>query len=386
MSERVLMQGNEACALGAIRAGCRFYAGYPITPSSEIAEVMARELPKVGGVFMQMEDEIASAAAIIGASLAGVKSMTATSGPGFSLMQESIGYAIMTETPCVFVNVMRGGPSTGLPTQPAQGDIMQARWGTHGDHEIIALYPWSVGETYRLIITAFNYAEKYRTPVIFLMDEVLGHMRETFEMPDDKEIVIIPRLHESELEEEEIYTPFVEKDFGEPTPVPLVEMGRARFHVSGLVHDESGFPQSSFEVSDRLVRRLSNKIRIHADEIAMYDEYMAEDAEILVVAYGSVARSAIRAIRIARQSKVKVGLFRPITIWPVPSARLKELLGRVEAVLFAEMNLGQYAKEVLSLTKKNLKVKLVTKVGGVLITPEEILDGINELHMELKEL
>lgn len=386
MGERVLMQGNEACALGAIRAGCRFYAGYPITPSSEIAEVMARELPKVGGVFIQMEDEIASAAAIIGASLAGVKSMTATSGPGFSLMQESIGYAIMTETPCVFVNVMRGGPSTGLPTQPAQGDIMQARWGTHGDHEIIALYPWSVGETYRLIITAFNYAEKYRTPVIFLMDEVLGHMRETFELPDDKEIVIIPRLRETELEEEEIYTPFAEKDFAEPTPLPLVEMGKARFHVSGLVHDEAGFPQSSFEVSDKLVRRLSNKIKIHADEIAMYEEYMTDDAEILVVAYGSVARSAIRAVKIARQSKIKVGMFRPISIWPVPATRLKELLSKAEAVLFAEMNLGQYAKEVLSLTKKNLRVRLVTKVGGELITPEEVLNGINELHLELKEL
>ncbi|MCS7175189.1 2-oxoacid:acceptor oxidoreductase subunit alpha [Pseudothermotoga sp.] len=386
MGERVLMQGNEACALGAIRAGCRFYAGYPITPSSEIAEVMARELPKVGGVFIQMEDEIASAAAIIGASLAGVKSMTATSGPGFSLMQESIGYAIMTETPCVFVNVMRGGPSTGLPTQPAQGDIMQARWGTHGDHEIIALYPWSVGETYKLIITAFNYAEKYRTPVIFLMDEVLGHMRETFELPDDKEIVIIPRLRETELEEEEIYTPFAEKDFAEPTPLPLVEMGKARFHVSGLVHDEAGFPQSSFEVSDKLVRRLSNKIKIHADEIAMYEEYMTDDAEILVVAYGSVARSAIRAVKIARQSKIKVGMFRPISIWPVPATRLKELLSKAEAVLFAEMNLGQYAKEVLSLTKKNLRVRLVTKVGGELITPEEVLNGINELHLELKEL
>ncbi|MEN3007487.1 2-oxoacid:acceptor oxidoreductase subunit alpha [Pseudothermotoga sp.] len=386
MGERILMQGNEACALGAIRAGCRFYAGYPITPSSEIAEVMARELPKVGGVFIQMEDEIASAAAIIGASLAGVKSMTATSGPGFSLMQESIGYAIMTETPCVFVNVMRGGPSTGLPTQPAQGDIMQARWGTHGDHEIIALYPWSVGETYRLIITAFNYAEKYRTPVIFLMDEVLGHMRETFELPDDKEIVIIPRLRETELEEEEIYTPFAEKDFAEPTPLPLVEMGKARFHVSGLVHDEAGFPQSSFEVSDKLVRRLSNKIKIHADEIAMYEEYMTDDAEILVVAYGSVARSAIRAVKIARQSKIKVGMFRPISIWPVPATRLKELLNKAEAVLFAEMNLGQYAKEVLSLTKKNLRVRLVTKVGGELITPEEVLNGINELHLELKEL
>lgn len=385
MGERVLMQGNEACALGAIRGGCRFYAGYPITPSSEIAETMARELPKVGGVFIQMEDEIASAAAIIGASLAGTKSMTATSGPGFSLMQEAIGYAVMTETPCVFVNVMRGGPSTGLPTQPAQGDIMQARWGTHGDHEIIALYPWSVGETYSLIIKAFNYAEYYRTPVIFLMDEVLGHMRETFELPDDKEIKIVPRLTDNELSEEEIYTPFSEQDFAEPTPTPLVEMGKARFHVSGLVHDESGFPQAGFEVSDKLVRRLSNKIRVHADQIAMYDEYMTEDAEILVLAYGSVARSAIRAVKIARQDKVKVGLFRPITIWPVAATRLKKLLVQVEGVVFAEMNLGQYAKEVLSLTKKNLRVKFVTKVGGRLITPEEILEGINSLQTEMIE-
>lgn len=385
MGERVLMQGNEACALGAIKGGCRFYAGYPITPSSEIAETMARELPKIGGVFIQMEDEISSAAAIIGASLAGVKSMTATSGPGFSLMQEALGYAVMTETPCVFVNVMRGGPSTGLPTQPAQGDIMQARWGTHGDHEIIALCPWSVGETYKLIIKAFNYAEKYRTPVIFLMDEVLGHMRETFDMPDERDIRVIPRLTESELEEEEVYTPFSEQDTAEPTPTPLIEMGKARFHVSGLVHDESGFPQASFEVSDKLIRRLSNKIRIHADEIAMYEEFMTDDAEILVVAYGSVARSAIRAIKIARQDKIKVGLFRPITIWPVAANRLKRLLSRVEGVLFAEMNLGQYAKEILALSKRNLKVKFVTKVGGRLISPEEILDGISSLQVEIAE-
>ncbi len=385
MSERVLMQGNEACAMGAIKAGCRFYAGYPITPSSEIAEVMAEELPKVGGIFIQMEDEIASAAAIIGASLAGVKSMTATSGPGFSLMQEALGYAVMTEAPCVFVNVMRGGPSTGLPTQPAQGDIMQARWGTHGDHEIIAIYPWSVGETYRLIIEAFNFAEKYRTPVIFLMDEVLGHMRETFEMPDEKELKIIPRLTEENLSEEEIYVPFLEQDFSEPTPTPLVQMGRARFHVSGLVHDESGFPQASFEVSDKLVRRLSNKIRIHADEIAMYDEYMTEDAEILVIAYGSTARSAVKAVKIARQDKMKVGFFRPISIWPVPSTRLKKLLNQVEGVVIAEMNLGQYAKEVLALTKKNLKVRLVTKVGGELITPKEVLEAITSLQIELSE-
>ncbi|KUK22588.1 MAG: Pyruvate flavodoxin/ferredoxin oxidoreductase domain protein, partial [Thermotoga sp. 47_83] len=234
MPEMMFLQGNEACALGAIKAGCRFFAGYPITPSTEIAEVMARELPKVGGVFVQMEDEIASAAAVVGASLAGVKSMTATSGPGFSLMQEVIGYAIMTETPCVFVNVMRLGPSTGLPTKPAQGDIMQTRWGTHGDHAIIALYPSSVAEVYRYIITAFNLAEEYRTPVVFLMDATLGHMRESFYPPKDEELFIIERLKDTSFGEEDLFVPFSESEYAEPTPFPMAEMGKTRFHVSGL--------------------------------------------------------------------------------------------------------------------------------------------------------
>lgn len=229
MPEMMFLQGNEACALGAIKAGCRFFAGYPITPSTEIAEVMARELPKVGGVFVQMEDEIASAAAVVGASLAGVKSMTATSGPGFSLMQEVIGYAIMTETPCVFVNVMRLGPSTGLPTKPAQGDIMQTRWGTHGDHAIIALYPSSVAEVYRYIITAFNLAEEYRTPVVFLMDAMLGHMRESFYPPKDEELFIIERLKDTSFGEEDLFVSFSESEYAEPTPFPMAEMGKRGF-------------------------------------------------------------------------------------------------------------------------------------------------------------
>lgn len=385
MATKAFLQGDEACALGAIRAGCRFYAGYPITPASEIAEVMSRELPKAGGVFIQMEDEIASAAAVVGSSLSGVKSMTATSGPGFSLMQEVLGYAVMTETPCVFVDVMRGGPSTGLPTKPSQGDIMQARWGTHGDHEIIALYPSSVGEVYRLIIKAFNYAEKYRTPVIFLMDEILGHMRESFILPEDSEIKILPRMKEDEIEEEEIYAPFSESNYAEPTPTPLVQMGKARFHVSGLIHDESGFPLADFRTSEKLIRRLSNKIRIHADEISKYEEFMTEDAETLVIAYGTVARSAMKAVKIARQDKMKVGLFRPITIWPVATTRLRRLLSRIKSVVITEMNLGQYAREIVSLCRKDVKVKLVSKVGGELITPEEILDAITSIQMELIE-
>lgn len=382
MGKLVFWQGNEAAAYGALKAGCRFYAGYPITPSSEIAETMARELPKVNGVFIQMEDEIGSAAAIIGASLAGVKSMTATSGPGFSLMQEALGYAVMTETPCVFVNVMRGGPSTGLPTKPAQGDIMQARWGTHGDHAIIALYPSTVEEVYRYMIEAFNLAEIYRTPVVFLIDETLGHMREAFELPDLKNVEIVNRISEKELEEEEIFVPYVESEYAEPKPTALVEMGKTRFHVSGLVHDESGFPNAAYETAEKLIKRLSNKIKLHIDEISIYDEYLTEDAEVLVIAYGIVARSAKEAVKIARNDKMRVGLFKPITIWPLPVHELRKRLSKVEAVVIPEMNLGQYGREILRLVKPGTKVKFINKVGGELITPEEILDGINEILTE----
>ncbi|MBT1248448.1 MULTISPECIES: 2-oxoacid:acceptor oxidoreductase subunit alpha [unclassified Thermosipho (in: thermotogales)] len=382
MGKLVFWQGNEAVAYGALKAGCRFYAGYPITPSSEIAETMARELPKHNGVFIQMEDEIASAAAMIGASLAGVKSMTATSGPGFSLMQEALGYAVMTETPCVFVNVMRGGPSTGLPTKPAQGDIMQARWGTHGDHAIIAMYPSTVQEAYRYIIEAFNLAEIYRTPVVFLMDETLGHMRETFELPNGKDIEIVDRISEKELEDEEIFVPYAESEYAEPKPNALIEMGKTRFHVSGLVHDESGFPNAAYETAEKLIKRLSNKIRLHIDEISIYDEYMTEDAEVLVIAYGVVARSALEAVKIARNDKMKVGLFKPITIWPLQVHELRKRLSKVEAVVIPEMNLGQYGREILKLVKPGTKVKFINKVGGELITPEEILAGINDILTE----
>lgn len=384
MPEMMFLQGNEACALGAIKAGCRFFAGYPITPSTEIAEVMARELPKVGGVFVQMEDEIASAAAVVGASLAGVKSMTATSGPGFSLIQEVIGYAIMTETPCVFANVMRLGPSTGLPTKPAQGDIMQTRWGTHGDHAIIALYPSSVAEVYRYIITAFNLAEEYRTPVVFLMDAMLGHMRESFYPPKDEELFIIERLKDTSFGEEDLFVPFSESEYAEPTPFPMAEMEKTKFHVSGLVHDESGFPLSSPDAAEKLIRRLTNKIRLHADEIAFYEEYETEDAEILVVAYGIVARSAMKAVKIARRDRIKVGLFKPITIWPAPVSRFRKLAEKVNTIVIAEMNLGQYAKELISSIDRRSKViRTINKVNGELIKPEEILDVITETQIEI---
>ncbi|HNR63585.1 MAG TPA: 2-oxoacid:acceptor oxidoreductase subunit alpha [Thermotogota bacterium] len=379
--EYVLVSGDEACACGAISAGCRFFAGYPITPATEIAETFAEELPKVGGTFIQMEDELASACAIVGASLAGAKSMTATSGPGFSLMQEAIGYAAMTETPCVFVNVMRGGPSTGMPTKVSQGDIMQARWGTHGDHPVIALYPNSVKETYTLIVRAFFLAERFRVPVIFLMDESLGHLRESIEVPPIPQEWVLQRMADN-LDEEEIYHPYEEVS-GFITPLRM--MGKSRFHVSGLVHDETGFPLGTSDVADKLAKRLDKKIQFHLDEIMNYEEYMVEDAEILLIAYGSTSRSARQAVRMARMDGIKVGLFRPITIWPFPNARLKKLISRVDAALVAELNMGQIYKEVSQLNKKGKLLNLINRVDGELISPDQIIQAINELRIQLDE-
>ncbi len=379
--EYVLVSGDEACAYGAISAGCRFFAGYPITPATEIAETFAEELPKVGGTFIQMEDELASACAIVGASLAGAKSMTATSGPGFSLMQEAIGYAAMTETPCVFVNVMRGGPSTGMPTKVSQGDIMQARWGTHGDHPVIALYPNSVKETYTLIVRAFFLAERFRVPVIFLMDESLGHLRESIEVPPIPQEWVLQRMADN-LDEEEIYHPYEEVS-GFITPLRM--MGKSRFHVSGLVHDETGFPLGTSDVADKLAKRLDKKIQFHLDEIINYEEYMVEDAEILLIAYGSTSRSARQAVRMARMDGIKVGLFRPITIWPFPNARLKKLISRVDAALVAELNMGQIYKEVSQLNKKGKLLNLINRVDGELISPDQIIQAINELRIQLDE-
>jgi len=379
--EYVLLQGDAAAAYGALKAGCRFFGGYPITPATEIAEKMAEELPKLGGRFIQMEDEIAGACSIIGASLAGVKTMTATSGPGFSLMQEAIGYAAMTETPCVFVNVMRGGPSTGMPTRISQGDIMQARWGTHGDHQIIALYPNSVKETYTLMVKAFYLAERFRTPVIFLMDETLGHMRESFEIPKIPNEFIINRLSD-DIEDEEIYHPF--ENVNDNT-TPLRVMGKSKFHVSGLVHDESGFPMGTSDAADKLIRQLDKKIRLHLDEIIKYEEYMTDDAEILIVAYGSTSRAVKRAVKLARQDGMKIGMFRPITIWPFPNAKLSKLINKVDAVLVAELNMGQIFREVSRLNKKGKLIKLLSKIDGELISPDQILETISDLRVELDE-
>jgi 2-oxoglutarate ferredoxin oxidoreductase subunit alpha len=370
-----LMQGNEACVEGAIAAGMKFYAGYPITPSTEIAELSAEKLPLIGGKFIQMEDEIGGMAAIIGASLTGAKSMTATSGPGFSLKQENIGYASIAEVPCVIVNVQRGGPSTGMPTSPAQGEIMQARWGTHGDHPVIALTPSSVKETFDLTVKAFNLAEKYRTPVILLMDEVIAHMREKVQLPDLSEIEIINRKRPSCNSEE--YLPYeAEEDL-----VPLMaDFGTGyRYHVTGLVHDETGFPSNSTEVADQLIRRLVNKVELHKDEIISWEEENTEDADVIILSYGCVARAAKSAMKALRSKGIKAGIFRPITIWPFPEKRLRELAEKVKAIVVAEMNLGQMVLEVERICNNIAKVERVNKVNGEIIYPEEIITKIEEV-------
>ncbi|MGI6585368.1 MAG: 2-oxoacid:acceptor oxidoreductase subunit alpha [Gracilibacteraceae bacterium] len=376
MKSRVrLMQGNEACVEGAIAAGMRFYAGYPITPSTEIAELSAEKLPLVGGRFMQMEDEIGGMAAIIGASLAGAKSMTATSGPGFSLKQENIGYATIAEVPCVIVNVQRGGPSTGMPTSPAQGEIMQARWGTHGDHPVIALTPSSVRETFDLTIKAFNMAEKYRTPVILLMDEVIGHMREKVQLPDPSELEIVERKRPDCSSEE--YLPY-KADY-DLVP-PMADFGTGyRYHVTGLVHDETGFPSNNAEVADKLIRRLSNKIEMHRDEIESWEEENTEDAEIIILSYGCVARASKSAMNILRSKGIKVGTFRPISIWPFPERRLRELSLRVKTIVVPEMNLGQLVLEVERICGCNTIIEKLNKVSCEIIYPEEIVRKIEEV-------
>lgn len=370
-----LMQGNEACVEGAIVAGMKFYAGYPITPSTEIAEICSERLPLVGGKFIQMEDEIAGMAAVIGASLTGQKSMTATSGPGFSLKQENIGYASYAEIPCVIVNVQRGGPSTGQPTAPSQGDVMQARWGTHGDHPIIAICPSSVRETYDLTIRAFNLSEKYRIPVILLMDEVVGHMREKVELPDAADIEIINRKRPS-CESDE-YLPYgAEADL-----VPLMaDFGTGyKYHVTGLAHDETGFPSNSYEVADKLIRRLMNKIEIHKDDIITWEEENIDDADVLIIAFGGVARSAKAALKQLREKGVKVGLFRPITIWPFPEKRLRELADKVKIMIVVEMNLGQLILEVQRICNNIVEIDRVNKVNGEIIYPEEIINKVLEV-------
>ena len=314
----MLLQGNEAMVEGALAAGCRFFAGYPITPATEISEAMSWRLPALGGTFIQMEDEIASMGAVIGASLAGVKAMTATSGPGFSLMQENLGFACMAEVPCVIVNVMRGGPSTGLPTHVAQGDVQQARWGTHGDHPIIVLAVATTRDCFAVTVQAFNLSEKYRTPVIILSDEVVAHTREKILLPPPREIEVVDRVRPTVPPE--WYIPYEDTPRGVPAMAP---MGSGyRYHVTGLVHDVRGFPTERPDEIEPFLNRLFRKINQHYADINLVEEYLAEDAEVLVVAYGSVARSAKRAVRDARERGVKAGLIKLITLWPFPWGNL----------------------------------------------------------------
>lgn len=369
-----LVQGNEACAEGAIAAGCRFFAGYPITPSSEIPERLSIHLPQVDGVFIQMEDEIASMGAIIGASLAGAKSMTATSGPGFSLMQENLGYACIAEVPCVVVNVMRGGPSTGLPTYPAQGDVMQARWGTHGDHPIIALCPSSVLECFTLTIKAFNYSEKYRTPVILLMDEVVGHMREKVVFPEPGQYEIVDRVKPSVPPE--WYLPYEDTSFG-VSPMGIFGEGY-RYHVTGLTHDIRGFPTLRQDEIEPFLLRLFRKISTHLDDIQIVESYQVDDADLVLIAYGCVARSAHRAMVEARAAGLKVGLMRLATLWPFPRRFVEPLTKAKKTLLVPEMNMGQISREVKRVNQGMTTVLTLNKIDGTIIYPKEILAKIRE--------
>jgi len=368
MSTAQLIQGNEACVKGALAAGCSFYGGYPITPSSEIAEQMVRLLPKHGGVFIQMEDEIASLASVIGASLAGSKAMTATSGPGFSLMQEHIGYATMTEVPCVIVNVMRGGPSTGLPTSPSQGDVMQARWGTHGDHPAIVLAPASVGEVFDLTVKAFNLSERFRTPVILLYDEIIGHTRESVVLPDSVDIT--NRTHPDVAPED--FWPKEAPPAGVP-PMPGFGDGY-RFHVTGLTHDHRGFPTNDGDIAEALITRLHEKIEANLDEISEVETYMLDDAEIAIFAYGIVGRSAREAVIRAREAGIKAGLIRPLTIWPFPTAEVAAAAQQVDTMIVAEMNLGQLIGEVERAAAGATEIVPYLRVDGEPITPTVLLD------------
>jgi 2-oxoglutarate ferredoxin oxidoreductase subunit alpha len=370
-----MMQGNQACAEGAIAAGCRFFAGYPITPSSEIAENLSVMLPRLGGKFIQMEDEIAAMGATIGASLTGVKSMTATSGPGFSLKQENIGYASMAEVPCVIVNVMRGGPSTGMPTLPAQMDVQQARWGTHGDREIIVLTAKSAQETYEQTIRAFNLAEKYMTPVILLLDEITGHTTEKVEVPDPSGIEIIDRRRPDG--DRGSYLPYRLTDDCIPVLAPF---GTGyRYHVTGLCHNETGFPTNDSRDISCLIERLSRKIRLNVDDIVVNKELELDDAEIGVFAYGSVARTAQAAVRMCREEGIKAGLLEPTVLWPFPEKAVLEMAKKVKAIVVAELNLGQMAREVKLAAECRIPVHGLGRVDGSPIPPQQLVDKIKEV-------
>ena len=370
MSENIkFVQGNEACAQAAVYAGLDFYAGYPITPSSEITEFLAAQLPQIGGKFIQMEDEISSLCAIIGASLTGCKVMTATSGPGFSLKQEALGYAIMAEIPCVIVNVQRGGPSTGLPTHGSQGDVNQARWGTHGDHAIIALTASNHQDIFALTVEAFNLAEIYRTPVILLLDEVVAHMRERLVIPRPGEVPLVERL-KTGLKEGVDYHPYLPREDGR---LPMSDFGGVhRFNVTGLFHDMWGFPSSEPSAVHGLLRHLVDKIENRVNQLARYKEYYIDDAKHLLVSYGSSARSARHIVEKRRSRGERLGLLELQTLWPFPYDILREKCAQAQSVIVVEQNMGQVLQSVKLAVDEPEKVFLANRIDGVFIRPSDI--------------
>jgi 2-oxoglutarate/2-oxoacid ferredoxin oxidoreductase subunit alpha len=367
------LNGDNACAEGAISAGCRFFAGYPITPATEIAERMSDRLPQVGGTYIQMEDELASMNAILGASWAGVKSMTSTSGPGFSLMVENLGLGVMLETPCVLVNIQRAGPSTGLPTMVAQSDIMQARWGAHGSYEIIAVAPSSIQEMFNLTIRAFNLSEKYRVPVLVMADEAIGHMSEKLVIPEVKTGDLVTRKKPTVSKEQ--YWPYAADDDMIP-PMAIAGEGY-RFHTTGLTHDDRGYPMMTVEAQDKLIRRLVNKIKLNHKDIIQLNEFQVEDADIIVCSYGISARISRLAIDLARQEGIKVGLVQLMTVWPFAEERIRELARTVKAFVVPEINMGQIVLEV-ERCAGGVKTISVPHPGGAVHQPKVILDAIRE--------
>jgi 2-oxoglutarate ferredoxin oxidoreductase subunit alpha len=370
---KILLQGNEAIVAGALAAGCNFFAGYPITPASEISELLSVKLPEIGGTFIQMEDEIASMGAVIGASLAGAKALTATSGPGFSLIQENLGYGCITEAPCVIVDVMRGGPSTGLPTSVSQGDVQMARWGTHGDHPIIVLAVSSVADCFSITVKAFNLSEKYRTPVIILSDEVVAHTRESVVLPAEESIRVFDRVKPDVPPE--WYKPYADNNRGVPD---MANFGDGyRHHVTGLVHDENGFPTQNGQEVDAFLRRIHGKISKGFKEIQVTKTFLMEDAEVFVIAYGSVARSALRAVRDARKKGVKAGLVQLITLFPFPRETVDTYLRQCRAVIIPEMNLGQMSREISRVNQANCQIVKYNRIDGHLITPDEIFKHLS---------
>ncbi len=367
-----LMQGNEAVAEGALASGVSFFAGYPITPSTEIAEILADRLPESGGKFIQMEDEIGSIAAIIGASIGGSKSLTATSGPGFSLMQENLGFACLAEIPLVIVNVMRAGPSTGLPTSPSQGDVMQARWGTHGDHPIIVLTPSSVEEAFHYTTKAVNFSEKYRNPVIVLMDEVIGHMRARVNLPPQSMVERINRVQPNMPPE--WYLPYERSANG---VAPMASFGDGyRYHITGLVHDAKGFPTANPNEARDNIRGLFAKIERGFREICLVDYELMEDAEHAIVAYGSMVLSARSALEQLRKSGIKVGLIKLGTLWPFPRFALEHYLPQLKTVLVPELNMGQIYREVLRVNAGKSQIEKINRVNGTIIAPDEIVKTV----------